>query len=168
MKPALLVIDIQKDFFSISPECARSLNDAIENINPVLKFFRSKELPIICIQHMEPDENLLPGQEKFDLPESLEIIPSDIRIHKTYRNSFNKTPLAEILAEKGVDTVFITGFCAEYCVLSTYRGALDLDLTPVLLKNGIASVNQDNLQMVENISNIISYGVLKKMLEQSE
>jgi len=165
MKPALLVIDIQKDFFSISPECVRSLNDAIENINPVLKFFRSKELPIICIQHMEPDENLLPGQEKFDLPESLEIIPSDIRIHKTYRNSFNKTPLAEILAEKGVDTVFITGFCAEYCVLSTIRGAMDLDLKPIVIKNCLASEKPDNIRFVEEIDDLVTFGALKAMLD---
>ena len=65
MKPVLLVIDVQKDFYNISPECARSLDDAIENINPVIAFFREKGFPVICVQHMEPEDNLVPGDTGF-------------------------------------------------------------------------------------------------------
>jgi nicotinamidase-related amidase len=36
--------------------------------------------------------------------------------------------LAAALQPLGVDTLIFTGFCAEYCVLATYRGAEDLDL----------------------------------------
>ncbi len=167
MKPALLVIDIQKDFFNISPECARSLNDAIENINTVMAFFREKELPVICVQHIEAEDGLLPGTEKFELPESLEILPTDLHIQKTYGNSFNKTPLAAKLAEMGVDTVFITGFCAEFCVLSTIRGAMDLDLTPIIIKDCLASEKPANIRFVEDIHDLVTFGALKKMLGES-
>jgi nicotinamidase-related amidase len=51
----------------------------------------------------------------------LNILDSDVHIHKTYGNAFNKTSLEDELRKLGVDTVIITGFCAEYCVLSTYR-----------------------------------------------
>jgi nicotinamidase-related amidase len=165
MKPALLVIDIQKDFYNISPVCSKSLDDAIENINPVIAFFREKGYPVICVQHLEPDDNLVPGEPGFDIPDSLEILPSDLHIHKTYRNSFNKTPLAGKLIELGVDTVFITGFCAEYCVLSTIRGAMDLDLTPIVIKNCVASDNLANITLVENIDDLVTFGALKRMLE---
>lgn len=165
MKPALLVIDIQNDFFNISPECARSLDDAIENINPVMSFFRAKSLPVVCVQHVDAEEGLVPGQKKFDLPDSLAIDANDIHIHKTYGNSFNKTDLADILAQKGVDTVFITGFCAEYCVLSTIRGAMDLDLTPILIKDCIASVKKENIKFVEDIHDLVTFGALEKLME---
>jgi nicotinamidase-related amidase len=33
----------------------------------------------------------------------------------------------------------MAGYCAEYCVLSTYRGAIDLDLNPILLRDALAS-----------------------------
>ena len=56
-----------------------------------------KQLPVISVQHIDKDDNLLPGQEGFDLPEQLKILETDLHIHKTYRNSFNKTPLAEDL-----------------------------------------------------------------------
>lgn len=165
MKPALLVIDIQKDFFNTSPITAQLLNSAIENINWVIALFREKGLPVICVQQLEPEDNLVPGEPGFDIPDSLNILPSDLHIHKTYRNSFNKTPLAGHLAELGVDTVFITGYCAEFCVLSTIRGAMDLDITPIVIKDCIASDNPANITFVENIDDLITYGALRKLLE---
>jgi nicotinamidase-related amidase len=165
MKPALLVIDIQKDFYNISPDCAQSLDEAIENINPVIAFFREKGLPVICVQHVEPEDNLLPGTPGFEIPDALNIIPSDLRIQKKYGNAFNKTPLAGELAGMGVDTVFITGFCAEYCVLSTTRGAMDLDLTPIIIKDCLASAVLENIHFVENIHDLVTFGALKKMME---
>jgi nicotinamidase-related amidase len=113
---------------------------------------------------MSEEEKLVPGEEGFELPEELAVLPSDLHIHKKYGNSFNKTSLESQLRDSGIDTVIITGFCAEYCVLSTYRGAEDLDLTPVILRGSLASSNLENIKFVEDISNIMSYGVLKKVM----
>ena len=164
MNPALLVIDIQKEFFKINVTTSESLKEAVEYINASIDLFRKKDLPVICIQHMIPDEKLIPGEGGFDIPDDLEILSSDVHIHKIYSNSFNKTPLMKKLNVLGVDTVIITGFCAEYCVLSTYRGAMDLDLTPIILRGSLASVEPEHIKFVENISEIISLGALKKML----
>ena len=163
MKPALLVIDVQKAFFN-DPTTAQSLDLAIETINAAIALFREKGLPVISVQHMDESTNLVPGQAGFDLPDTLNILPSDLHIHKTYGNSFNKTPLEDKLRELGVDTVIITGFCAEFCVLSAYRGAEDRDLTPILLREALASGVPENIKFVESISEIISYGALKKVL----
>jgi nicotinamidase-related amidase len=163
MKPALLVIDVQKAFFK-NPETAHSLDQAIVQINAGIQLFRDKKLPVICIQHMVKETGLLPDTEGFDLPESLNILPTDPHIHKTYGNAFNKTSLEQLLREQNIDTIIITGYCAEYCVLSTYRGALDLDFTPALLRGAIASRVPSNIPFVENVNDIISYGILKKLL----
>jgi nicotinamidase-related amidase len=165
MRPALLVIDVQRKFFEISPTMTQSLNDAIRYINAAIALFREKHLPIICIQHVDEEEKLVPGEEGFAVPEELDILPSDLHIHKTYGNAFNKTPLENELRELGVDTVIITGFCAEYCVLSTDRGAQDLDLTPIILRGSLASDILENIQFVESIGDIISYGALEAILE---
>ena len=164
MKPALLVIDVQKEFLKFSPTTAQSLNEAIEYINAAIAVFREKHLPVICIQHVDEAERLVPGEEGFELPGGLDILPSDLHIHKTYGNSFIKTSLEAELRDLGVDTVIITGFCAEYCILSTYRGAQDLDLTPVILRGSLASGIVENIKFVESISDIVSYGALKKIL----
>ena len=94
----------------------------------------------------------MPGKEGFDLPEQLLIEPTDIHIHKTYGNSFNKTPLAEELRKQGGRYVIVTGYCAEYCVLSTFRGAQDLDFQPILLRGGIASRTPEHIPFVVAIN----------------
>jgi nicotinamidase-related amidase len=165
MKPALLVIDIQKNFLEIDPATKSSLEDAIWFINTTIELFRKKDLPVVCIQHMNEEHELVPGKEGFEIPEDLAIQDSDLRIHKTYGNSFNKTPLEEELRKQGVDTVIVTGFAAEYCVLATYHGARDLDLTPIMLKGSLASGNPENIKFVESICEIMTFGVLSKMLE---
>jgi nicotinamidase-related amidase len=165
MKPALLIVDVQKQYFGFSPATAQSMNDAIEYINAAIAMFREKGLPVICVQHMDEAEKLVPGGEGFEVPESLDVLESDLHITKTYGNSFNRTGLSDELRGLGVDTVIITGFCAEHCVLSTYRGAQDLDLTPVMLRGALASSSPQNIGFVESISEIISYKALRKVLE---
>ena len=164
MKAALLVIDVQKAFLKLDPVTTRSLEDAIEYINAAIALFREKQLPVISVQHVDAENKLVPGEEGFDLPEVLQVLPSDLHIHKTYGNAFNKTALAEELRRLGVDTVVVTGFCAEYCVLSTCRGAQDLDLTPILLRGSLASSVLENIPFVERINDVMSYGALKKAL----
>jgi len=163
MKPALLVIDVQKAFFN-DPVTAQSLNNAIEYINAAIAMFRERHLPVICVQHMDKESKLMPGEDGFDLPDQLNILDTDLHIHKIYGNSFNKTPLEDELRKLGVDTVIITGFCAEDCVLSTYRGAEDIDLRPIILRDSLASGSPENAKFVERISALISYTALKKVL----
>jgi nicotinamidase-related amidase len=163
MKPALFIIDVQNKFFS-NQACVDSLNSAIEHISYTIPLFRKKNLPIFVIQHKDEEENLVPGTPDFEVHKSLKLEPQDTRIIKTYGNSFTKTGLAEKLKELGVDTIVVTGFCAEYCVLSTYRGAQDFDFTPIILRGSIASDNAEHIRFVEEINETISYGALKTLL----
>ena len=162
MKPALLVIDIQKQFFNLNQTRTDSLKSAIEYINEAIPLFRRKGFPIVVIQHK--NEELVPGSAGFDVHESVKLEQQDLRIVKTYGNAFTKTVLAEKLREFGVDTVVITGFCAEECVLSTYIGAEDNDFIPIIMRSSIASDNPNRVRFVEEISNIVSIGALRKLL----
>ena len=130
MKPALLVIDVQNEFFNLNQGCSDSLKSGIEYINAAICLFRKKNLPIVVIQQKDEERGLVPGKSGFDVPQNVKLEPQDIRLVKTYGNSFTKTGLAEKLKELGVDTVIVAGFCAEFCVLSTYRGAEDFDFKP--------------------------------------
>jgi nicotinamidase-related amidase len=165
MKPALLVIDVQKAFYKDSPDAPRSLDGAIEYINAAIALFREKNLPVISVQHEDCSSNVVPGTEGFDLPASLNILPSDPHYVKTYGNAFNKSKLADDLRKQGVDTVIVTGYCAEYCILSTYVGARDHDFTPVLLRNALASGRPESIRFVETAYDLITYGALRKLLE---
>lgn len=165
MKIALLVIDVQKKFWDYSPTTAQSLDDAVEYINAAITLFREKELPVICIQHMDESQKLIPGEEGFESPDILDVLPTDLHISKTYGNAFNKTSLEKELRALGVERVILTGFCAEYCVLSTYRGALDIDIKPIFLRGSLATANPERIKFIEDISDVISYDALKSFLD---
>jgi nicotinamidase-related amidase len=163
MKLGLMIIDLQKAYYE--GESKASMDGACEYINAVLPLFRKAGLPVLWVQHVSDEDGVVPGAEGFELIDALKPLEVEHRIHKTYGNSFNKTECAALLREQGVDTVVITGYCAEHCVLSSYRGAADQDFLPVILRNGIASGSAENKRFVENISNVLCYAFLKKMLE---
>jgi nicotinamidase-related amidase len=164
MKLALMVIDMQRAFYK--GEVVAQMDRASEYINAVIPMFEKNGLPVIWVQDVDEEDGVVPGTDGFEFIDSLQPKPDAIRIHKTYGNSFNKTDVDMILKEQGIDTVVMTGYCAEFCVLSTYRGAKDLDYFPVLLKNGIASGEEARKQFVEDISETITYGVLAKLLSE--
>jgi nicotinamidase-related amidase len=163
MKPALMIIDMQKEYFT--GYAKESMISASEYINEVAGYFREKKLPIIWVQDIDREDGVIPDTVGFEIIDLLEKKSNEFSIYKEYGNSFNKTECGNLLKAENVDVVIITGFSAEYCVLSTYRGALDWDFTPVLLKNGIASNDKENLRFVEKISDVVSYKIIGKMLE---
>jgi nicotinamidase-related amidase len=165
MKPALLVIDLQNAF--CRGESASQMAVAAEYINAALPLFREKKLPVVWIQHMDEEDGVVPGSPGFDFIPALKPLEGEFRIYKRYGNSFNKTDLHGILQAQGVDTVIVSGYCAEYCVVSTLVGALDLEYSPILYRGGIASGNAENRLAVERAYDVVTYGALKKFLENA-
>ncbi len=162
MKPALLVIDLQKAYYKGTAK--KSMDDACMIINRAIGLFRNKNRPVIWVQHEDEADGALPGLQGFDFIDSLEPRGADTRIVKTYNNSFNKTKLEESLKKSDVDTVIVSGYCAEYCIIATYWGAMNVDLRPVLLKDGIASDDGKARDYVEYISGTIGIGDLEKKM----
>ena len=163
MRPALMIIDMQKEYFSDSSK--ESMTDASEYINEVIGYFRGKKIPIIWVQNLDKEDGVVPGVEGFEIIDLLEKKNDEISIFKEYGNSFNKTECENILRSEDIDLIVMSGYCAENCVLSTYRGAEDLDFMPVLLKNGIASGDDENLRFIEKLCDTVPYNILEKMLE---
>ncbi len=159
-----MIIDMQKAYYS-GPTVSQ-MDAAAEYINYIIPKFEEKGLPVVWVYNLDEEDGAVPGNAAFEFIDELKPAESHIKIHKTYGNSFNKTDCDAILKEHGIDTIIMTGFCAEYCVLSTYRGAKDLDYFPVILKNGIASAKDANKEFVENISETLTAGVLLNLLDQ--
>ncbi len=163
MKLGLMIIDMQKAYYQ--GPTVEQMDAAAEYINWVIPKFEAKGLPIVWVYNVDDEDKVVPGDPSFEFIDSLKPGSEHLKINKTYGNSFNKTDADRILKDAGVDTVVMTGFCAEFCVLSTYRGAKDLDYFPVILKNGIASHKPENKEFVEEISETVTAGVLEKMIQ---
>jgi nicotinamidase-related amidase len=114
---------------------------------------------------MEEDEGLARGVEGFDMSEAFDVQPGDLHLTKTYSNAFNKTDLHAQLKALGVDTLIVTGYCTEWCNLSTLRGSWALDYQPIVLLSAIASESKEGFTFVENNHSSISMGALQTFIK---
>jgi len=164
MKPALLIIDLQKAWYR--GDAADSMDAAARYANAALAAFRERDLPVAWVRHVDEEDGAVPGAPGFEFIDALERpAPGEPLVDKRYGNAFNKTGLGAYLAGEGVDTVVLAGFCAEYCVLSTCRGAEDLDLHPLLLRGALASRSDERIRFVEAVNETLSFGALERLLE---
>jgi nicotinamidase-related amidase len=164
LKPALLVIDIQNVWLNSSPGLKACLEQRFEVINSAIALFGKKGLPIIRIYHVDKGEGPQPGTEEFEFHPSIGKGDIETQVIKNYPNAFNKTELASILERENVDVVILCGLSATCCVMATYFGALDHDLHPFLLRDGVAAGCEQHIRFAEEIFETMSVGALKVVL----
>ena len=164
MKIALLVVDLQKQFFGI-PKCRPFLDDALEHVNETIKLFRNASLPIIFIQDEEAGDG--PGSEGYELYEKLLKKDTDMYLSKLYSNAFWKTDLEARLKQLKVGFLVICGFAAGHCVNFTYNGARERGFSACILQHGIAGFSKAAINFVHNDSPLISYEALKYLVKQA-
>ncbi|MDD1724597.1 MAG: cysteine hydrolase [Methanospirillum sp.] len=142
---ALLLIDIQNDYFpGGAMECRDSLS-AGKNAENILAFARKNEILPIHIRHI----STRPGASFF-LPGTLgsEISPlvspgeQEEVIVKHFPNSFRNTDLSAILQESGITTLVIAGMMTHMCIDATTRAAADLGYRCILVHDACATRDQ--------------------------
>src|SRR5512134_1827243 len=119
MKPALLIIDIQNDYFPGGAMALVGSPDAGAQAGTLLQAFRRKGLPVVHIQHL----SVRPGATFF-LPNTpgAEIHPSvapragEAVFQKNFPNSFRGTPLLEHLRTLDIQQLVIAGMMTQMCV----------------------------------------------------
>jgi nicotinamidase-related amidase len=162
LKTALLVVDMQKEFFEIE-ESQKSLHEILGVVNFSINFFREANQPVIFIQDEDAGEGR--DSEGYQLFESINAKESDFYVSKKYSNSFWQTNLEDILKELNVGMVLICGFAAEYCVQATYLGASERGFEPALLQHGVASIDQRYIGFVQEIYRTTSIKVVEYLLK---
>ena len=126
---ALLIIDMQRGVVDSSVG-----GDAvIANINTVLDRARDAAVPVIWIQHW--DDNLVKGSDVWQYVDDLKRDESEPLVHKHYGDSFEETDLEQLLAERKVGKVVVTGAQTDACVRSTLHGALVRGYDAVLVSD---------------------------------
>ena len=125
-RSALLVIDIQ-DSFKATPRWERRSSPRFEeNVDRLVRTFRAAGLPVIFFLHTDPDPYFETTSPAFKLMGFLAPAPGEPVLVKNTRNAFTSTPLQELLREKRVERLVITGIQTEQCCETTTRLAADL------------------------------------------
>lgn len=164
MKPALLVIDVQNEWLDKSPELKKCVEQRAASINRAIDWFRSKTLPVIAVYHEDKKKGPVRGTRNFEFADIISIRDSDFKVVKHFPNSFARTGLEKILKENGCDSVALSGLSATWCVLATYFGAIDRDMTPHMLRGCLADSSRDNVQFAEEGYEAIALEKLEQLM----
>ncbi|SFN36953.1 Nicotinamidase-related amidase [Chryseobacterium oleae] len=139
---ALLIIDIQNDYFPGGKMELAGAEPAANNAKKALEYFRKNNIPVIHIKHIAVNEGaefFLPDTSGAEIHSSVSPKNDEKIIIKHFPNSFRETDLSEYLQKKGIKNLVITGMMTDVCVDSTVRAAFDLGFKNTVIGNATAT-----------------------------
>lgn len=143
---ALIIIDIQNDYFSGGVLELDEAELAAKNASELLNIFRSKGLPIVHIQHenLKPEMGfMLPGTWGQEINDYVQIKNNETCFTKHYPNSFWQTDLEKHLKALEVEHVVIVGMMTHMCVSSTARAAMERGFSSTVIQDACATKSID-------------------------
>ena len=150
MRPAIIVIDIIKDFTTgvLGSERARSI---IPRVKRLLDEARGRGIPIIHVTdaHIENDREFqLWPRHAVDGTEGAEIVeglkqPGDYHLKKRRYSAFYATGLDALLRELDIDTVILTGLVTNICVQHTAADAFFRGYRVVVVEDCVEALSDE-------------------------
>jgi nicotinamidase-related amidase len=142
---ALLIIDIQNDYFPGGRMELEGADAAATNAAHALKAFRDKSLPIVHVRHLSvrPGSTFfIPGTTGADIHAAVKPRTNEKVIEKNFPNSFRGTELETVLKDAGVKELVVAGMMTHMCVDASVRHAVDLGYKVTLLGDACATRTQ--------------------------
>ena len=127
MREALLIIDVQNDYFPGGTNELVHPYKAEQRIRELIADSRAVGRPAIYIQHFNPPDDyfFLEGTKGAEISDRIRPEEGDKVIVKRYPNSFLETELDAYLKSLQVDTLIVCGMMTHMCVDTTVRAAMD-------------------------------------------
>ncbi len=156
MSPALLVIDMQQEFFKSGPLAERRALLS-EKINELVDLMHEKKHPVIWVRQ-EYKANLsdaplhnrrnnkpvtIEGTEECKILPELHRDKGDSEIIKKRFSAFLNTELETLLKKRGIDTLIITGVNTMTCVRVTAIDAYQRDYNVILALEGVDAYDKE-------------------------
>lgn len=142
MKTALIIIDVQKDYFPggkyplVNPEAAA------KKAYQLLQCFREHGGHHVHIQHISKKPNatfFISGDRGTDIHDLVAHFEGEPIVYKHEPNSFLNTNLLELLKSWDVKRVVICGMMTHMCVDATARAASDLGFEVIVAEDACAT-----------------------------
>ena len=117
-RTALVVIDVQNGVVA----GAHDRDRVVATIATLVDRARAQGTPVVWVQHS--GEGLQVGSDAWQYVPELVRQESEPLVHKEFGDSFEATDLEQVLAERGIGSLLVTGAQTDMCVRSTLHGAL--------------------------------------------
>jgi nicotinamidase-related amidase len=142
MARALVVIDIQNDYFPGGRMELVGAEDASRRARTLLDVFRASGEPLFHVQHLFETADapfFVPGTEGSEIHADVAPQPGERVIVKHHPNAFRDTPLHDELVRLDVDDVVLCGMMTSMCVDASARAAADLGLRTTIAGDACAA-----------------------------
>ncbi|WP_246008644.1 cysteine hydrolase family protein [Chryseobacterium lactis] len=150
---ALLIIDVQNDYFPGGKMELEGAEQAGKNAQKVLQYFRKNNLPVIHIMHVSINEGaafFLPDTSGVEINSFVSPQNGEKIIIKHFPNSFRETDLLKYLHSKNIKNLVITGMMTDVCVEATTRAAFDFGFHNTIIGDATATRDRElNGQVVK-------------------
>jgi nicotinamidase-related amidase len=146
MKRALLVVDVQNEYFSGLLPITHPQGH-LSNILRVMDAAAERDIPCVVIQHTfsQPDKPFFQrGTPEWELHPEVRNRTYDLLIEKNLPGSFTGTELESWLRRQGIDTVVITGYMTHMCCDTTARQAVHRGFNVEFLSDATGTLPLDN------------------------
>ncbi len=154
MKKALLLIDLQNDYFPGGKFPLWNTDVTLSHIEQAIRAAQVKGIPIIHIQHIANSEmGIAPffnkGTDGAKIhPRILEAAPDAPVVVKEFADSFVKTELEKTLSELGVTELLLCGMMTQNCVTHTAISKSAVKYKVCILPDCCTTMNE----MIHNIA----------------
>ncbi|BAZ50442.1 isochorismatase family protein [Nostoc sp. NIES-4103] len=142
MKRALLVIDVQNEYFTGKLPVTYP-SKSLDNILQVMNIAQRRGIPIIVVRHTQPQADspiFRKGSKEWELHPEVAKRPYDLLIEKNLPGSFTGTELESWLKNRGIDTVVICGYMTQMCCDTTARQASHLGFSVEFLSDATGTL----------------------------
>jgi len=141
-KTALLLVDIQNDYFPGGKNELEGSVDAARRAGELLALFRRMELPVVHMQHVSTRPGatyFLPDTDGVRIHESAAPLAGELVLQKHYPNAFRDKQLLVQLGLMHVARLVICGMMTHMCVDATVRAAADFKFECVVAGDACAA-----------------------------
>jgi nicotinamidase-related amidase len=142
MKTALIIIDVQKDYFPGGKYPLVNPLEAAQKAYMLLQCFRERGGHHVHIQHIAKKPNatfFISGDHGTDIHDSVAHFEGEPIVYKHEPNSFLNTNLLELLRSWEIERVVICGMMTHMCVDATARAASDLGFQVIVAGDACAT-----------------------------
>ena len=142
MNAALLMIELQNDYFPNGRIPLERSLEACGKAENVLHACRNKKVPVIHMQHIstQPDATyFLPCTKGTDFYQTVQPVKGETIIKKHYPNSFKDTGLLNHLIKNQINHLVICGMMTQSSIDATVRAAFDLGFSCTVLHDACAA-----------------------------
>ena len=141
MSRALVIVDIQRDYFPGGKMELHEPEAAAANAGRVLEAFRAAGDPVFHVQHLSPAGGgfLEEGTDGAEIMDPVTPREGETLITKRKPNAFLGTELEQHLRGLGVGEVVVAGMMTSMCVDATTRAGADLGFEMTLVADACAA-----------------------------